>query len=231
MEKQEGDHMALREEKITSCHICPNHCYFKVTIDDGKIVDIKAAEGLPVNMCSIKKGFDHLIGTIESKERLKKPLRRVGQKGSGKWAEITWEEALDEIANKLIEIRDKYGPERLVMVLGEPKGLEFAIGQRFASAFGSPNVVTPGNYCGVQSTESMGFTFGSRYIMAHMELEPKSMVIWGANPAHTGGTFNRIGRYDMNRNIISGMKMIIIDPKDIEIWPEKGMHASDCDFW
>lgn len=223
--------MSPREEKITSCHICPNHCYFKVIIENGKILEVRGAEHLPVHMCSIKKGPDHLIGTIESPDRLKKPLKRVGEKGSGKWREITWDEVLDEIADKLIEIRDKYGPERLVMVLGEPKGLEFFMGQRFASAFGSPNVVTPGNYCGVQSTESMSFTFGSRYIQAHMAIEPKSMVIWGANPAHTGGTFNMIGRYEMNRGIVNGMKMIIVDPKDIEIWPEKGMHASDCDLW
>jgi len=223
--------MTIREEKITSCHICPNHCFFNVTIEDGKILDIKGAEGFPVHICSVQKGADHVIGTVESKNRLTKPLRRVGKKGSGKWKEITWDAALDEIADKLLEVKEKYGPERLVMILGEPKGMEFAMGQRFASAFGTPNTVTPGNYCGVQCTESCSFTFGSRYIQARMEGEPKSMVIWGSNPAHTGGTFNMIGRYDMNRCITNGMKVIIIDPKNIELWPEKGMHASDCDYW
>jgi thiosulfate reductase / polysulfide reductase chain A len=64
-----------------------------------------------------------------------------------------------------------------------------------------------------------------------MASEPKVMVMWGANAAHTGGSFNKVDRYDMNRCLANGMKMIVIDPKDIEIWPEKHMRASDCDYW
>jgi len=47
--------MATHEEKITSCHICPNHCFLNVTIEDGKIVEVKGAQGFPVHMCSVKK--------------------------------------------------------------------------------------------------------------------------------------------------------------------------------
>ncbi len=139
--------MSERELKTTSCHICPNHCFFDVSVENGQILDVRGASGgYPVQMCSVQKGADHLIGTVESKDRLTKPLRRVGAKGSGQWKEITWDAALDEIAYKLLEVKEKYGPERLVMILGEPKGMEFAMGQRFGAAFGTPNVVTPGNY-------------------------------------------------------------------------------------
>jgi anaerobic selenocysteine-containing dehydrogenase len=205
-----------------------------VIVQDGKIVEVKGAgkSGFPVHMCSVQKGPDHLTGTVNSPDRLTKPLKRKGEKGEGKWEEISWDEALDTIAEKLLKIKEEDGPEKLAMVLGEPKGLEFAMGQRFASAFGTPNVVTPGNYCGVQSTESLSFTFGSRYIMARMEGKPKVVVIWGANLAHTGGTFSNIGRYDLNRLLVGGdTKLIVVDPKDIEIWPEKGMYASDADYW
>lgn len=226
--------MAAQNEYTTFCHICPNHCALTAIVEGAKVVEVKAAgeSGFPVNMCSVQKGADHLIGTINSPDRLTKPLKRKGEKGGGKWEEITWDEALDIIGGKLLDIKDKYGPERFIMILGEPKGMEFAFGQRFASAFGTPNVITPGNYCGVQNTESLRYTFGSRYIMARMEGDPKVIVIWGANIAHTGGTFSNIGRYDLNRLLVGGnTKLIVIDPKDIEIWPEKGMHASDADIW
>ena len=109
--------------------------------------------------------------------------------------------------------------------------MEFAFGQRFASAFGSPNLITPGNYCGVQNTESLRYTFGCRYIMARME-NAKVIILWGANLAHTGGTFSNIPRYQFNRALVSGeTKVVVIDPKNIELWPEKGMHASDADYW
>jgi len=226
--------MATQEAITTFCHICPNHCALEAIVEDEKVIEVKGTgrSGFPVNMCSVQKGPDHFLGTVNSPDRLTKPLKRKGEKGEGKWEEISWGEALDIIAEKLRKIKKEYGPERLVMVLGEPKGLEFAMGQRFATAFGTPNVVTPGNYCGVQSTESLSFTFGSRYIMARMEGDPKVVVIWGGNLAHTGGTFANIGRYDLNRLLVGGnTKLVIIDPKNIEIWPEKGMYASDADYW
>lgn len=224
--------MGSRKEHITFCHICTNHCSMTAVIDDGKLVEVKAAPGYPAHMCSVQKGAGHLMGTVNSPDRLTKPLRRVGAKGDGKWEEISWDEALDTIAEKLLDVKEKYGPEHVAMVLGEPKGMEFAFGQRFASAFGTPNTITPGNYCGVQNTESMRFTFGSRYVVARMASEPEVIVIWGSNIAHTGGTFFAIGRHDFNRALVSGnTKVVIIDPKDIEIWPEKGMYASQADHW
>jgi anaerobic selenocysteine-containing dehydrogenase len=226
--------MGTRNEYTTFCHICPNHCALRAVVENNKVLEVKAAggSGFPVQMCSVQKGPDHLIGTINSPNRLTRPLKRIGERGRGEWKEISWDEALDTIAAKLIQAKDEYGPERVVMILGEPKGMEFAFGQRFATAFGTPNVVTPGNYCGVQTTESMRFTFGSRYIMARMDAPPKVIIIWGANLAHTGGTFSNIGRYDFNRLLVSnGTKVIVIDPKNIELWPEKGMHASEADYW
>lgn len=224
--------MASREEHITFCHICGNHCALTAVVEDGRLLEVKGGAGYPVNMCSVQKGADHLIGTVNSPDRLKKPLRRKGAKGEGKWEEISWDEALDTIAEKLLEVKEKYGPEGVVMVLGEPKGMEFAFAQRFATAFGTPNTITPGNYCGVQNTEGMRYTFGSRYIMARMDGNPKVIVIWGSNIAHTGGTFSSIGRYDFNQALVSGnTRLVVIDPKNIEIWPEKGMHASDADYW
>ncbi len=224
--------MATRKEHITFCHICGNHCALTAVVENGKLVEVKAGAGYPANMCSIQKGADHLIGTVNSPDRLTKPLRRVGEKGSGKWEEISWDEALDTIAEKLIDVKEKFGPEYVIMVLGEPKGMEFPFAQRFATAFGTPNTITPGNYCGVQSTEALRYTFGSRYIRARMEGNPGLVTIWGSNIAHTGGTFSQIGRNDLNRLIVGGdTKLVVIDPKNIELWPEKGMHAADADYW
>ena len=67
--------------------------------------------------------------------------------------------------------------------------------------------------------------------MARME-DAKVIVIWGANIAHTGGTFSNIPRYQFNQALVSAeTKVVVIDPKNIELWPEKGMYASDADYW
>lgn len=221
------------QEKYTFCPICTNHCAFKAIIKDGKVVDILGAgeTGFPVNICSLQKGAAHVIGVLNAPDRLKHPLRRKGDRGEGKWEQISWDEALDTIAGKLLDIKDKYGPERVAVLLNEPKGMEYAFGQRFATAFGTPNVATPGCYCGVQTGSALRFTFGSQNIQARTEADPRVVIIWGANLAHTGGTFTGIKRNAFNKAVAAGCKVVVIDPKNIEIWPEKGMLASDADYW
>jgi anaerobic selenocysteine-containing dehydrogenase len=78
--------------------------------------------------------------------RLRYPQKRVGPRGDGRWERISWDEALNTIAEKITEYKSKYGPNSIGFCLGEPKGMEFAFAQRFASVFGTANCVTPGNY-------------------------------------------------------------------------------------
>jgi anaerobic selenocysteine-containing dehydrogenase len=220
------------EEKYTFCPICVNHCALKVKIEDGKVVDVSGAgeTGFPVNICSLRKGALHIQGVLNNPDRLKYPLKREGERGEGKWKRLSWDEALDIIARKLLEVKEKYGPERVAILLNEPKGMEYAFWQRFATAFGTPNVATPACYCGVPTGNALRFTFGTPNIAARM-VDPKVIVVWGANIAHTGGSFIGIKRSDFNKAILAGCKIVVIDPRNIELWPEKGMFASDADYW
>ncbi len=225
----------MGEEKsyTTFCHICGNHCALKVTVENGKVTDVRGAgeTEFPTNVCSVKKGESHIIGTLNNSDRLKHPLKRRGERGEGEWEKISWDEALDTIASEFQQIREEYGPERLAMVLGEPKGMEFAFAQRFATAFGTPNTITPGNYCGVMTTEALRYTFGMQAWEARTENDPEIIVIWGTNLPHTGGSFIDIQRNYFNSAVEGGTKIVVIDPRNIEVWPEKGMHASDADYW
>jgi anaerobic selenocysteine-containing dehydrogenase len=90
----------------------------------------------------MKKG-SYVIEILNHPDRLKYPQKRIGPKGEGKWERISWDEALDTIAGKFKKAKEKYGPESVAFGLGEPKGMEFAFAQRFATAFGTPNVATP----------------------------------------------------------------------------------------
>lgn len=82
---------------------------------------------------------------------------------AGTGSELTAFAVLSNWEEEIVDIRDKHGPEYVAVVLNEPKGMEFAFWERFATAFGTSNVVTPGCYCGVQTGSAYGFTFGTRY--------------------------------------------------------------------
>ena len=134
----------MKEVIRTFCPICAGYCAAKATVENGEVIDWEPdfERGFPCEPCPPFKGRSNME-IFKHPDRLKYPMKRVGERGEGKWERISWDEALDTIAKKLTELKEKYGPEALNISLGEPKGLEFAFGQRFASAFGTPNVVTP----------------------------------------------------------------------------------------
>ena len=91
----------------TTCKGCHGGCGVLVTVDDGVITHV---EGNPESvtdgtMCA--KGLSQLQH-INNPYRLKYPLQRTGKKGEGKWQRIPWDEALETIAEKVNEARDKY---------------------------------------------------------------------------------------------------------------------------
>lgn len=213
--------MTTRQEIITFCHLCCGRCSRKGIIEDGKLVSWErdTESGLPTEWCPYTKG-KAIMEIQPHPDRLKYPLKRVGAKGEGKWQRVSWDEALDTIAKKLLELKAKYGPESVAVGLGEPKGMEFAFGQRFATAFGTPNVSTPGNICGGPSLAASVFTFGTNVVPDEEHL-PKLLVLWGCNPIHTSGGLRR---ESFRQILLEGGKLIVIDPKQIDI-------AKRADLW
>jgi len=163
-------------------------------VEDGRVVRVTGdkTSGIHSDVCPDAKGPTTIPATYNHPDRLKQPLKRIGPKGQeASFVPISWDEALDAIASKMTLLKEEYGPESVAMILGEPKGLEFAFGQRLATVFGTPNVITPGCYCGVQTGAANQFTFGTMMVNADDSIEETGAVmIWGNNPRHIGGTFN-----------------------------------------
>ncbi len=211
-----------QQEFFTFCHVCPGHCAVKATLEDGKVVDIAPdrESGLPNELCPVKKGRLSIPEVLNHPDRLKYPQKRIGARGEGKWERISWDEALDTIAGKLAEVKEKYGPESVAFGLGEPKGLEFAFAQRFATVFGTPNVVTPGWCCGIPSGMASTLTYGWNCVPDE-EHPPRLIVLWAINNNHTSGG---IRRETFERAMSSGAKLIVVDPRKIDV-------ASIADLW
>jgi len=211
----------MGQESLTFCYMCFNKCSRKITVEDGRITKVERdlESGLPTEWCPIAKG-QCVPDIYYHPERLLHPQKRVGERGEGKWKRISWDEALDTIAEKLNNIKQNYGPEHVALALGEPKGLEFHVAQRFATMFGTPNVVTPGYVCGQPEEMAGKYTFGTCPLFDETHV-PRLMVLWGCNTINTSKTMHR----DFFRaNLLKGSKLIVIDPKRIDI-------AKRADLW
>src|SRR5262249_51146440 len=96
----------------TACPLdCPDSCSLDVTVERGRVVKIDAADANPTTrnfICGKVRRFgERLYGD----DRLLYPAVRKGPKGQGTFARVTWDEALDAIAQRMIGIRDTIGAE------------------------------------------------------------------------------------------------------------------------
>lgn len=96
---------------------CTGHCSLKCTVRDGRLclIEPNDAEGYAkryrIACVRAMSEIEHVYG----KERIQTPLKRVGERGSGEFVSITWDEALDEISRKLGDIWNKYGQSSVVV--------------------------------------------------------------------------------------------------------------------
>ena len=111
-----GGGMGMGQEVIrTVCpHDCPDQCSVLATVEDGRVVKVTGDPAHPFTAGFLCGKVNKYPERVHSPERLMTPLKRVGPKGSGHFAPITWDEALDEIASRWREVQAEFGPEALL---------------------------------------------------------------------------------------------------------------------
>jgi anaerobic selenocysteine-containing dehydrogenase len=152
-------------------------------------------------------------------QRLKHPLRRAGARGEGRWEQITWDEAFDDIAKKLGEVKSAYGPEAVAFMRGAAKGYQDVYTARFANAFGSPNISAMSQLCYACRANASMLTHGA-ILFPDYEFPPALILMWGKNTHNTA-----IAEWRRTADAIDrGSKLIVIDPwqsepaKRADIW-------------
>ncbi|MBW1787489.1 MAG: molybdopterin-dependent oxidoreductase [Deltaproteobacteria bacterium] len=130
-------------EKKSVCTLCPGGCGIEVRMVDERAIKIEGRTDYPVNpggLCPVGVGGLQLL--YNESIRFTGPMKRVGPRGSGEFANITWNEALDTVAARITELRDAGRPEALAAVDGNPSGSTMSLlVERFLTAVGSPNYV------------------------------------------------------------------------------------------
>ena len=126
----------------TTCALCPSGCGLDVRVVNGKAVKVEGNPLHPLNqgVCCLKGQTS--LEVLYSPERIQRPRIQKGKRGSGDWKEISWDEALGVVANKLIELREAGKPHSVALMHGELRGQMRQVVNRFMRAYGSPNVIS-----------------------------------------------------------------------------------------
>ena len=148
------------ETKFTTCYMCACRCGIKVHIRNGEIRYIEGNKAHPINkgvLCG--KGSSGIMQHY-SPARLRKPLKRVGERGKGEFVEIEWEEALQTATKWLGDIR-RTDPKKLAFFTGRDQSQSLT--GWWASQFGTPNFAAHGGFCSVNMASAGLYTIGGSF--------------------------------------------------------------------
>ncbi len=146
--------------KRTTCYMCACRCGIEVHLDNGKIRYIGGNRKHPVNrgvLCG--KGSAGIMQHY-SPARLRKPLLRTGERGSGEFREIEWDEALKIATDRLANIRAT-DPKKLAFFTGRDQSQSLT--GWWASRFGTPNFAAHGGFCSVNMAVAGLYTIGGSF--------------------------------------------------------------------
>ena len=191
------------------CRMCHGGCGVIVYVKDGKVAKIAGDPDCPINhgtLCS--KGLASAQLAYHP-DRLTYPVRRIGPKASGKWERISWDEALDTIAERILGYKEKHGPESVVFGYGTGRENEAVI-YRIANCLGSPNVLTAGHFCYGPRIATGIITCGTNPVVDY-ENFPKCIILWGNNVTIVNADEYKGEPFSVALD--HGAKLIVVDPR------------------
>jgi sulfite dehydrogenase (quinone) subunit SoeA len=144
----------------TTCYMCACRCGINVHLKEGRVAYIEGNRDHPVNkgvLCA--KGAAGIM-QITAPSRLRAPLRRVGPRGSGQFAEISWDEALATATAWMAPLRAT-APEKLAFFTGRDQSQSLT--GWWAQAFGTPNYAAHGGFCSVNMAAAGIYTMGGAF--------------------------------------------------------------------
>lgn len=187
------------------------HCNLKAFVKDGRIIRIESDNAYEGKGCA--RGLSR-IKWVYAKNRIRTPLKRVGERGEGKFVPISWDEALDTVATKMKEAIAKDGSKSILMTSasGNMDSLTNGVMKALGAHIGGVTHQV-GSLCCSAVTAAMNDMVGFRYVDTRDTIADSTYILcWGNNPIVTMQAY--WPRYLEAK--ARGAKMVVIDPRKSE---------------
>ncbi len=213
--------MAPEEIKKAACGFCFSDCPVLVHVKDGIVTTVEGDKENPLSHGHVCERPAYAAKWLYHPDHLNYPLKRAGKRGEGRWLRIGWDQTLDEISQKLKDLKAEFGAESLAFAEGTYRGSPFWPRSRFASLYGNPqNITHPGISC-MLNCNSLQMAMLGGILMIPGLSRTNCLVLWGQNPAETSSRM--MG--SINRRLQKGnFKIIVIDPRRTKT-------AEKADIW
>lgn len=203
---------------MSVCQACPSACGIRARVVDGFAVKLEGNPVHPINQGSLCPKGQASLEMLYNPDRLPGPLRRIGSPGSidpADWQPISWREALTEIAERMQSLRDAGEAHRTAFVLGEARGQMDTLFERFATAYGTPNLIRYDSVSHQLVKTAQLLTLG-RYDLPAYDLENTTYILnFGGSLLEAGRSTHRYisGISYSRRGATNRSKMVTLDPR------------------
>ena len=203
-------------EYKAACRGCHGGCMHILTVEDGRVTKVRPDPEGPLNRGrACIKGLS-IPEQMYHPDRITTPMRRTGPRGSGTWEAISWEEAYEEMARKLGQLRETCGPESIALISGTGRH-HLSQFWRFANVLGTPNATSAGALICLgprkNAAELTAGHFGG--VDYYSDVKPGGILVWGANPAISGADGEL--QFFIQDAVKAGTPLIVVDPKPNEL--------------
>ncbi len=198
------------------CNICFNCCSATFHFRGERLVRITGNDADPILQGRVCPKSQLTLQLYDSPHRLRYPQKRVGARGEGRFERISWNQALDEIAERLQAVRAAHGPEALALFIGTRTGMLDCLGttRLFAQLWGTPNHETTDPFCASSKNVAFELTqgrIGSGNSYTETDLGAAQLYVYfGDNQAETRPVY--FGLLNGWR-LAHGAKMVVVDPR------------------
>ncbi len=196
------------EVRKTICAICEGgstSCGVEAFVKDGRIVRIQGDKDHPFSGGTLCSKGSAGRQYVYSPDRILTPLKRVGERGEGRFEPIGWDQALDDIAARLIEIKSQDGPQAVGAFCGYTKWLRPFL-QRLIHSFGSPNFLSESSTCFFATAMAAKLTYGA---WGGPDIKnTRCLLVWNNNAPHSATA----GVRRLLDARARGMKLIVVGP-------------------
>jgi anaerobic selenocysteine-containing dehydrogenase len=195
------------EVRKTICDICNprTHCGIDAYVKDGVVVKVEGTKENPHSEGTLCSKGNANRQYVYHKDRIRTPLVRKGDRASGHFIPISWADAVDLIADRLLRIEEESGPESVVFFCGYPKWMRPLV-KRLAHSFGSPNYCSESSVCFRATYLAARLTYGG--LGGPDIARSKCLLAWSGNPFYSNTPMVR-GLLDAREK---GLKIIDVGP-------------------
>ena len=210
----------------TSCPLCEATCGVAVEINGDRVVSVRGDEADPFSKGYICPKGTALGDLHHDPDRLRRPLRRDGDS----WREISWDEALDYVATRLLEIRKQHGADAIAVYQGNPTAHNLGLltyGQLLLRTLGTKNMYSATSLDQLPHMLAALQMFGNQLLMPVPDVDRTDLMIClGANPLASNGSIMTAPDIRSRLKAIRdrGGRVIVLDPRRTETADKADRH-------